>query len=137
MLKHVWWWWLCALTCFGLVEKLIRNMILQFIEKPNALILAVTAANTGVSEAALVFHACSMLPVNADIANSDALQLAKLVDPGGLRTIGVLTKLDLMDRGTNALAVLNNDVIRLKLVTLTWLRRCFFLLRLCRALWAS
>ena len=53
----------------------------------------------------------------ADIANSDALQLAKIVDPGGLRTIGVLTKLDLMDRGTNALAVLNNDVVRLKLVS--------------------
>jgi len=30
---------------------------------------------------------------------SDALMLAKEVDPDGIRTIGVLTKLDIMDKG--------------------------------------
>jgi vacuolar protein sorting-associated protein 1 len=52
-------------------------MLLQFIQKRNTVILAVTAANT-------------------DLANSDGLQLARKVDPEGIRTIGVLTKVDLM-----------------------------------------
>jgi dynamin 1-like protein len=48
------------------------------------------------------------------LANSDALQLAKIVDPDGQRTIGVLTKLDLMDEGTHALDILNNKVLALR-----------------------
>lgn len=40
----------------------------------------------------------SLLPAK-DIANSDSLKLAREVDPEGLRTIGVLTKMDLMDPG--------------------------------------
>jgi hypothetical protein len=34
------------------------------------------------------------------------LKLAHEVDPSGERTIGVLTKIDLMDEGTNALELL-------------------------------
>lgn len=64
------------------IEHQIRAMILEFIEKETCLILAVS-------------------PANMDLANSDSLKLAKEVDPHGLRTIGVLTKLDLMDRGTD------------------------------------
>ncbi|KAK2414147.1 dynamin-related protein 1E [Trifolium repens] len=41
-----------------------------------------------------------------DIATSDAIKLVREVDPAGDRTFGVLTKLDLMDKGTNALDVL-------------------------------
>lgn len=37
------------------------------------------------------------------------------VDPGGRRTIGVCTKLDLMDKGTDATDVLTGRVIPLKL----------------------
>lgn len=77
------------------IEEQIHDMILQFISNPNAIILAVTAANT-------------------DVANSDALQLAKAADPYGNRTIGVLTKLDLMDPGTDASEVLNNQLIPLR-----------------------
>lgn len=76
------------------IEEQIRNMCLKYISNPNAIILAVTAANT-------------------DLANSDALQLAKEVDPRGERTLGVLTKLDLMDPGTDAADVLLNKVIPL------------------------
>eukprot|EP00005_Dracoamoeba_jomungandri_P005912 CAMPEP_0174262004 /NCGR_PEP_ID=MMETSP0439-20130205/12712_1 /TAXON_ID=0 /ORGANISM="Stereomyxa ramosa, Strain Chinc5" /LENGTH=751 /DNA_ID=CAMNT_0015346633 /DNA_START=23 /DNA_END=2278 /DNA_ORIENTATION=- len=78
------------------IETLIRKMIMNFIKKPNAIILAVTASNT-------------------DLANSDALQLAQEVDPTGVRTIGVLTKLDLMDKGTDALEMLQGRVIPLRL----------------------
>jgi replication fork clamp-binding protein CrfC len=77
------------------IEEQIHEMLLQFISNPNAIILAVTAANT-------------------DVANSDALQLAKAADPYGNRTIGVLTKLDLMDPGTDASEVLNNQLIPLR-----------------------
>ena len=50
-----------------------------------------------------------------DIVNSEALKLARYVDPMGKRTIGVLTKLDLMDHGTNAIDILSGRVYPLKL----------------------
>lgn len=78
------------------IERLIRDMILKYITKPNAIILAVTAANT-------------------DLANSDGLKLAREVDPEGVRTIGVLTKVDLMDSGTDVIDILAGRVIPLRL----------------------
>eukprot|EP01047_Picozoa_sp_COSAG01_P081164 COSAG01_NODE_16068_length_1273_cov_1.274276_1_plen_405_part_01 len=77
------------------IERQIREMVLRFIKKDNCIILAVT-------------------PANSDIATSDALQIAKTVDPQGMRTIGVLTKLDLQDKGTNCCAVLRGQVIPLR-----------------------
>lgn len=77
------------------IEQQIRGMILQFIRKETCLILAVTPANT-------------------DLANSDALKLAKEVDPQGVRTIGVITKLDLMDEGTDARDILENKLLPLR-----------------------
>lgn len=47
------------------IEYQIRDMIMQYICRENCLILAVT-------------------PANMDLANSDALKLAKDVDPQGL-----------------------------------------------------
>lgn len=78
------------------IEKQLRDMSLKFISKPNAIILAVTAANT-------------------DLANSDGLKLAREVDPDGMRTIGVLTKVDLMDKGTDVVDILAGRVIPLRL----------------------
>lgn len=49
----------------------------------------------------------AVCPANNDLANADSLKLAKVADPLGERTIGVLTKIDLMDEGTHAL-----DIIR-------------------------
>ncbi|XP_063546025.1 dynamin isoform X10 [Cydia strobilella] len=77
------------------IEAQIKGMIFQFIRRESCLILAVTPANT-------------------DLANSDALKLAKEVDPQGLRTIGVITKLDLMDEGTDARDVLENKLLPLR-----------------------
>lgn len=54
-------------------------------------------------------------PANVDLANSESLKLSRSVDPQGRRTIGVLTKLDLMDAGTNALDVLTGRIYPLKL----------------------
>ncbi|KAJ1721555.1 vacuolar protein sorting-associated protein 1 [Coemansia erecta] len=78
------------------IERQIRDMILTYITKPNAIILAVTAANT-------------------DLANSDGLKMAREVDPDGTRTIGVLTKVDLMDKGTDVIDILAGRVIPLRL----------------------
>lgn len=78
------------------IEKQTRNLISEYIAKPNSIILAVS-------------------PANVDIVNSEALKLARHVDPTGRRTIGVLTKLDLMDHGTNAMDILTGRVYPLKL----------------------
>ncbi|XP_061184120.1 dynamin-1-like isoform X2 [Saccostrea echinata] len=77
------------------IEMQIRSMLLEFITKESCLILAVSPANT-------------------DLANSDALKIAKEVDPQGLRTIGVITKLDLMDKGTDARDILENKTLPLR-----------------------
>ncbi|XP_047979601.1 phragmoplastin DRP1E-like isoform X1 [Salvia hispanica] len=73
----------------------IENMVRSYVEKPNCIILAIT-------------------PANQDIATSDAIKLAREVDPSGDRTFGVLTKLDLMDKGTNAVDVLEGRAYRLQ-----------------------
>ncbi|XP_022136675.1 dynamin-related protein 3A-like [Momordica charantia] len=78
------------------IEARIRTMILSYIKVPSCLILAVS-------------------PANSDLANSDALQVAGNADPDGLRTIGIITKLDIMDRGTDARNLLSGKVIPLRL----------------------
>ncbi|XP_015228499.1 PREDICTED: dynamin-3-like [Cyprinodon variegatus] len=59
------------------IEQQIRDMIMQFISRESCLILAVTPANT-------------------DLANSDALKLAKDVDPQGPRSHGCNLKKNLL-----------------------------------------
>ncbi|XP_070802740.1 dynamin-1-like protein isoform X4 [Pituophis catenifer annectens] len=78
------------------IELQIRELILRFISNPNSIILAVTAANT-------------------DMATSEALKIAREVDPDGRRTLAVITKLDLMDAGTDAMDILMGRVIPVKL----------------------
>ncbi|XP_056907014.1 dynamin-1-like protein isoform X1 [Takifugu flavidus] len=78
------------------IEIQIRELIFKFISNPNSIILAVTAANT-------------------DLATSEALKVAREVDPDGRRTLAVVTKLDLMDAGTDAMDVLMGRVIPVKL----------------------
>ncbi|ORX87270.1 dynamin-related protein [Basidiobolus meristosporus CBS 931.73] len=78
------------------IEKQTRQLILEYITKPNSIILAVS-------------------PANVDIVNSESLKAAREVDPDGTRTVGVLTKIDLMDAGTNALDILAGRVIHLRL----------------------
>ncbi|CCE64023.1 hypothetical protein TPHA_0G01870 [Tetrapisispora phaffii CBS 4417] len=51
---------------------------------------------------------------DVDLANSSALMASKKVDPTGSRTIGVITKLDLVDTET-AKAILNNKKYPLKM----------------------
>lgn len=78
------------------IEKQIENLILEYVAKPNCIILAIS-------------------PANVDLVNSESLKLAREIDPHGKRTIGVITKLDLMDQGTNALDILSGKLYPLKL----------------------
>lgn len=55
-----------------------------------------------------------VIPANIDIATSEALHIARKLDPEGDRTIGVITKLDLMDSGTSAKNLLENADVPLK-----------------------
>lgn len=78
------------------IEAQIRQLVLKYICNPNSIILAVVTANT-------------------DMATSESLKLSKDVDPDGRRTLAVVTKLDLMDAGTDAIDILCGRVIPVKL----------------------
>ena len=73
-----------------------RSLILKYITNPNSIILAVS-------------------PANADMATSESLKIARDIDPDGRRTLAVITKLDLMDAGTDAIDILCGRVIPVKL----------------------
>jgi len=74
----------------------IKAMVETYIKNENCIILAVS-------------------PATDDMANSEALAIARKYDPQGTRTVGVLTKLDLMDAGTDAVEMLQGRVYPLKL----------------------
>jgi GTPase SAR1 family protein len=78
----------------SIVQEL-ENMARDYVKHENVIILAVS-------------------PANADLATSDALRLAREVDPTGERTIGVLTKIDIMDPGTNCRNVLEGHQYTLR-----------------------
>ncbi|KAK4794407.1 hypothetical protein SAY86_012401 [Trapa natans] len=73
----------------------IENMVRAYIEKPNCIILAIS-------------------PANQDLATSDAIKISREVDPKGERTFGVLTKIDLMDKGTDAVDILEGRSYKLQ-----------------------
>ena len=68
---------------------------MKYIEQENTIILAIS-------------------PANGDIANSDGLAYAKKVDPDRDRTFGVMTKIDIMDKGTDACDFLSGKQYKLK-----------------------
>ena len=78
------------------IEEITKKMARRYCEDPLTIILCVIAANS-------------------DIATSDGLKMAKEIDVNGTRTLGVLTKLDIMDKGTDARKALMNEEIHLKL----------------------
>ncbi|KAH8588522.1 interferon-induced GTP-binding protein Mx1 [Bisporella sp. PMI_857] len=59
---------------------LVRSMVAKYLSNPRIIILAV-------------------VPANVDIATQEIIQMAGDADPNGQRTLGVLTKPDLVDRG--------------------------------------
>ncbi|CAI2387254.1 unnamed protein product [Moneuplotes crassus] len=78
------------------IEKITKKMALRYVKDPRTIILAV-------------------IPANADMTTSDALQMARDLDPKGIRTIGVITKIDIMDKGTNAKRMITGQEVPLRL----------------------
>ncbi|KAK4853776.1 hypothetical protein QYF36_014381 [Acer negundo] len=70
----------------ALNAKMDANVVSNTVAQPNSVILAITPANQG-------------------LATSGAIKLSREVNPAADKTFGVLTKVDLMDKGTNALDV--------------------------------
>ncbi|KAH7706798.1 dynamin central region family protein [Aphelenchoides avenae] len=73
------------------IEKQTTDIVLEYISNPKSIILAFT-------------------PANQDFHTSESVKLAKEVDPKGKRTLVVLTKLDIMDAGTDAKDLLEGRV---------------------------
>lgn len=75
----------------------IKSLIMKYINKRETINLVV-------------------VPCNIDIATTEALRMAQDVDPEGIRTVAILTKPDLIDRGTekSILNVVHNKVIHLR-----------------------
>ena len=78
------------------IEKVTTEMAKRYIDDPQTIILAV-------------------IPANADITTSDSLMLAKKADQKGERTLGVITKIDIMDRGVDAKGMILGKEVPLKL----------------------
>lgn len=78
------------------IERITRQMAARYVGDPRTIILCV-------------------VPANADMTNSDGLQMARQLDPKGVRTVGVITKIDIMDRGTNAKKMIMNQEVTLRL----------------------
>ncbi|CAJ0957376.1 unnamed protein product [Ranitomeya imitator] len=79
------------------IGQQIKKMIKKYIEKQETINLAV-------------------VPSNVDIATTEALKMAQEVDPSGERTLGILTKPDLVDKGMepDVVSVVQNLVYKLK-----------------------
>lgn len=73
------------------IKEQIKKMVGEYIQPSKTIILAV-------------------MPARSDIEADIALDLIKEYDPNGERTIGVLTKLDLMNDGTDITHLLENNV---------------------------
>jgi GTP-binding protein EngB required for normal cell division len=70
--------------------KLVHDMIQAYMRNPRSIILTV-------------------VPANVDIATQEIVEIAHELDPDGERTLGVLTKPDLVDKGAESKVI---DLIR-------------------------
>lgn len=75
---------------------MLENMSRTYIQNPNSILLAVN-------------------PANVDVANSEALRLAREYDYKGERTIGVFTKMDLVEDPHTILKAFEGKAYSLKL----------------------
>ncbi|XP_044415402.1 phragmoplastin DRP1A-like [Triticum aestivum] len=76
-----------------IIVQEIENMVRAFIEKPNCIILAISSADQ-------------------DLSNSEIVNISREVDPKGERTLGVLTKIDLMENRASVVNILEGRSCR-------------------------
>ena len=77
------------------IDNQIKKIVLDFISNSNSIILAIT-------------------PSNIDISNSDSLKIAREVDPYFTRTLGVISKVDLVENYKEFVNIIKNNVYPLK-----------------------
>lgn len=79
-------------------KDMVREMVLEYMRNPRSIMLTV-------------------VPANVDIATQEIIDMAREVDPEGKRTLGVLTKPDLIDKGAESKVVdlVEDREMRLKL----------------------
>ncbi|KAL9126918.1 MAG: hypothetical protein Q9217_004113 [Psora testacea] len=79
-------------------KVMVKNMVSSYMQNPRSVILAI-------------------IPANVDIATQEILEMAEEHDPDGQRTLGVLTKPDLVDPGAElaVIDILNGKSHQLKL----------------------
>ena len=77
------------------IDSQIKKIVLDFISNSNSIILAIT-------------------PSNIDISNSDSLKIAREVDPYFTRTLGVISKVDLVENYLEFVNIIKNNVYPLK-----------------------
>jgi vacuolar protein sorting-associated protein 1 len=87
------------------IEEVTKNMATKYCKDERTIILCV-------------------IPSNIDLTTSEALQLAQKLDPKGVRTIGVITKIDIMDKGTNCKDTLLGKTVSLRLGFVGVKNRC-------------
>ena len=56
-----------------------------------------------------------VVPANADMTTSEGIRTARRLDPKGIRTVGVITKIDIMDKGTSAKRMIEGKDVALRL----------------------
>lgn len=78
------------------IDQITWGITKRYCEKPETIILCVLASGV-------------------DITTSEILRYVKKIDPMGKRTLGVLTKLDLMNEGTSAKEALLGQQVKLNL----------------------
>lgn len=64
-------------------KEMVREMVESYMENPRSIMLTV-------------------VPANVDIATQEIIEMAREQDPHGERTIGVITKPDLVDKGAES-----------------------------------
>lgn len=77
------------------IYEITKGLVMKYATDPRSIIICV-------------------IPANQDISTSEALKLVMEVDPRGERSLGCLTKIDIMNRGDNARNILLNKEVELK-----------------------
>lgn len=75
--------------------ELVRQMVGKHLSNPRSIILY----GDSDPEMNLLTDLRAVVPANVDIATQEIIQMAEDADPHGQRTLGVLTKPDLVDKG--------------------------------------
>jgi hypothetical protein len=76
---------------------LVRQMVGRYLSNPRSIILLV--CDDLPFDRTPLTDVRAVVPANVDIATQEIIQMAEDADPHGQRTLGVLTKPDLVDKG--------------------------------------